>query len=77
MKTTLKAQVKEIGKVVSSERLVANRIAKLIKLGYEVNEYAMGSGGVMQIKQLENETRVQIGYGHGKHNYAFAVSLKK
>lgn len=77
MKATLKAQVKEISKVVYSERLVSNRIAKLIKLGYEINEYAMGSGGVMQVKELDNETRIQIGYGHGKHNYAFAVSLKK
>jgi len=35
----------------------------------------MGSGGKGSIKFLEDQVRIQIGYGHGRHNYAKCVSI--
>ena len=74
MKTS---DLKTITKVVNENKRVSDRIEKLQKLGYTVAEFAMGSGGVLQCKELIDETRVQISYGHGRSNYAFAVSIKK
>ena len=69
--------LKNIQKVVSDNRSVSDRVEKLREMGYTVNECPMGSGGVLQVKELKNETRIQVGYGKGKHNYAYAVIIKK
>lgn len=72
-----KTDLKTITKVVNENKRVSDRIEKLQELGYSVAEFAMGSGGVLQVKELKNKIRVQISYGRGKWNYAYAVSLKK
>lgn len=72
-----KLDLKTITKVVNENKRVSDRIKKLRKFGYSVSECSMGSGGVLQVKELKDETRVQISYGHGRYNYAYAVRLKK
>jgi hypothetical protein len=74
MKTT---DLKAISNVVKDYRLVSDRVEKLIEMGHTVKECAMGSGGVLQVKEMKGETRIQVGYGKGKHNYAYAVIIKK
>ena len=65
-----------IENIVKTNRLVFNRTSKLQALGFEVQELPMGSGGVLQKKKMASgQIRVQIGYGHGKHNYAMTVIL--
>lgn len=72
----LDQQFKKIQEVVLSTRLVADRVAKLEKMGFNVAEYPMGTGGILQKKRMANsEIRVQIGYGHGRWNYAMCVTL--
>jgi len=65
----------QISEIVKSNRLISTRITLLESMGFNVAEVAMGSGGVLQIQQLKNETRIQIGFGHARHNYAYAVIL--
>ena len=72
-----KTDLKTITKVVNENKRVSDRIKKLRELGYSVSEVPMGPGGVLQVKELNAETRVQISYGHAKYNYAYAVRLKK
>lgn len=67
---------KIVCKVIDNNRLISERIGKLENMGYRVFEFPMGSGGVKQIKELKNETRIQISHGHGKYNYAYAVQLR-
>lgn len=74
MKTT---DLTAISNVVRENRLVSDRVEKLREMEYTVKECAMGSGGVLQVKELKSETRIQVGYGKGKHNYAYAVIIKK
>ena len=69
--------LKNIQNVVRENRLVSDRVIKLRDMGYTVKECAMGSGGVLQVKEMKGETRIQVGYGKGKHNYAYAVVIKK
>jgi len=69
--------LKNIQNVVRDYRLVSDRVEKLREIGYTVKECAMGSGGVMQVKEMKGETRIQVGYGRGKYNYAYAVIIKK
>ena len=77
MKTKIEQTVNEVKTIISKHRLVSDRVNELNEKGYIVNECAMGSGGVGQIKTLKDEVRIQIGYGHGKHNYAKCVIIKK
>lgn len=72
-----KSDLMTITKVVNENKRVSDRIEKLQKLGYSVAEIPMGSGGVLQVKERRKETCVQISYGRGIHNYAYAVRLKK
>jgi len=66
--------IKEIQKVVSANRLISDRIKNLLEMGLTVERVRMGSGGVMQVKEMSNGSkRIQIGYGVGKYNYAMAV----
>ncbi len=69
-------QITEITRIVKGNRLIVDRQDALIKLGYNVGERPMGSGGVGQMKKINNEVRIQIGYGHAKHNYAMCVIFK-
>ena len=66
-------RVNEVKSIISKHRSVSDRENELIKKGFRIKECSMGSGGVGQIKTLKNEVRMQIGYGHGKHNYAKCV----
>jgi len=68
-----KLNVSKVNKIIAKHRLVANRVRELKKKGFTVKEKSMGSGGTGQIKTLKNEIRMQIGYGHGKNNYAQCV----
>jgi len=79
MKTkNFKEQFEEIKNVVKSSRLVDDKVNKLTELGYDVQELPMGSGGVLQVKEMRDGTiRVQIGYGHGRYNYAMCVVINK
>ena len=63
-------QVKEI---ISKHRLVADRVNDIKNKGFTIAEKPMGSGGTGQIKTLHSEIRMQIGYGHGRNNYAQCV----
>ncbi len=79
MKTkNYREQLAEIKSVVESNRFVADRAGKLAELGYSTQELPMGSGGVLQVKEMRDGTvRVQIGYGHGRYNYAMCVVIDK
>ena len=73
---TLKTEIQQIKKVVKTTRLVSDRINQLQDLGFNVHELPMGPGGVLQQKKMKDgSVRVQIGYGHGKYNYAMTVIL--
>ena len=72
----MKTQINKIEKIVKGNRLVSERVSQLRALGFQVEELPMGPGGVLQQRKMANgKTRVQIGYGHGRHNYAMAVTL--
>ena len=52
---------------------------KLIKIGvkFHFDELPMGSGGVGQYKQMnDGSVRFQIGYGHGRYNYATVLVVR-
>lgn len=76
MKTT-EQKVNEIQSVIIKHRLVKDRVNELHDLGYTCFERRCGSGGKGQVINLKNEIRVQIGYGHGKQNYAMCVIINK
>lgn len=76
MKAKFEKDYQTICKIIDCTKSVSERVKKLEELGYLVFEFPMGSGGVKQVKELISETRIQIGYGHGKHNYAYAVQLR-
>ena len=65
--------VNEVKAIIAKYRLVSDRENELIKKGYTTKECPMGPGGTGQIKTLKSEIRMQIGYGHGKNNYAKCV----
>lgn len=77
MKTVYQELINQITEIVKKNRLVSDRIIKLKAAGFYLGRFYMGSGGVLQVKELKNEFRVQISYGVGKHNYAFAVVIYK
>jgi len=76
-KSLTKSTISTINKVVNKHRLVDDRVDELESKGFQVAKKPMGSGGVGQIKETKSEIRYQIGYGTGKHNYAYAVIFKK
>ena len=67
--------IKEVQAVTNKHRKIADRESELTELGYLVEEHAMGSSGKGSIKFLDDQVRIQIGYGHGRHNYAKCVSI--
>jgi hypothetical protein len=70
-----KQELADIYKVIKENRFIWQREDALVKLGYNVEECRMGSGGVGQVRRVGDVVRVQIGYGHSKNNYAKAVIL--
>lgn len=61
--------------IIKSNRLIVDRRREI---GFDnVEIKPMGSGGIGQIKSFNNEVYVQIGYGKGKYNYAYAVKIGK
>lgn len=67
--------IKEVQAVTNKHRKIADRELELTELGYLVEDHAMGSGGRGSVKILEDQVRIQIGYGHGRYNYAKCVSI--
>jgi hypothetical protein len=66
-------EYKIIMKIVSENRTIKNREKDLFEAGFDIEEKRCGAGGVGNIIELKNEVRIQIGYGHGKNNYAKCV----
>ena len=67
---------KLIKTVISKFYFVKDREKELQKLGFKIEIVPMGSGGVGQVKYLQKETRLQIGYGVTRHNYASCVIFR-
>jgi cysteine sulfinate desulfinase/cysteine desulfurase-like protein len=67
----------EIITVVKEHYYVKKRVKKLEEMGYIVEERPMGSGGLLQVRYLKKEIRVQIGFGRGEYNYAMCVIVKR
>lgn len=76
-KHNIKEEYEQIASVVKGYKRVAERVELLECLGFQVKEFPMGSGGVLQVKEMASTIRIQIGYGIGKHNYAQAVEIRK
>jgi len=74
MKTLLE-QTKEIYEVVDTFKRVQVRVNKLTEMGYFCAARRCGSGGIKRLIKTKNETRIQIGFGHGKYNYAMCVII--
>lgn len=72
----MKKEIRAVKNIIKKHRLISKRVEELRKKGFNVQEKSMGPGGVGQVKFLAGETRVQVSYGHGKHNYATVVVLK-
>lgn len=69
-------KVEEVMRIINDNRLTAERVKAIEAVyGKICGEFSMGSGGVGQKKYYKrlNETRIQIGYGHGKYNYAMCA----
>lgn len=65
----------KIKEVIKNNRLIADRENKLKEMGYTIETRAMGTGGVGQVEKLKSESRMQIGYGSGRYNYAKVVIM--
>ena len=72
---TLEQKTKEIYEVVDTFKRVQARVIKLAEMGYQCAERFCGSGGIKRTIKTKNETRIQIGFGHGKYNYAMCVII--
>ena len=65
-------------KAINENRLIAQRKEQILnsKLkGFRLEEIAMGSGGVGQLKVVQNQVRFQISYGHSIHNFATCIVI--
>lgn len=58
--------LKKAKNVIEKYRLIEDRA----KAFDGVDEIAMGSGGVGQVKIFKDKIAIQLGYGHGRRNYA-------
>lgn len=69
--------LQDIKNIIDKHYFIADRIKELETHDIECEEIAMGSGGVGQVqyKSTLKQIRMQIGYGHGKHNYAQVAIL--
>lgn len=61
----------------TAARLVSDRVKALEKQGYKIGRFAMKAGGIGQVREMKDHYRIQIGYGVGRYNYAYAVVLPK
>jgi len=52
------ADLKNIQKVVSDNRLVSDRVRKLREMGYTVKECPMGFGKLLQVREMKRERHV-------------------
>lgn len=76
MKTTLENAQQIVNQTISTYTKIDDRVRVLENLGFTIEEKPMGSGGVGQVKTMKSgETRIQIGCGHGRNNYAKCVIL--
>ena len=66
-----------IRNLIRRHRLIKDRISELSDIGYNIQTRPMGAGGVCQMKETQNEVRIQIGYGVGKYNYAPCIVITK
>lgn len=64
---------KKVLNIIKSYHFVNDRIDQLED--EEITEKAMGTGGVGQMKIIKDNVYIQIGYGHGKWNYAKVVKI--
>lgn len=65
-----------ISDIIYSERFVINRKLELDRHDIRSDELPMGPGGVGQIKVMKDGSiRIQIGYGHGRYNYALVAII--
>jgi len=67
---------------IKNNRMIKDRIGCILciisgVINHEFREIAMGSGGVGQLKIVKNEIRLQIGYGHSRHNFATTLVIFK
>lgn len=65
---------------INNNRLIDNRIEEIeekTNREFIITELPMGSGGVGQLKIMQSEIRFQIGYGHGRNNYAQTLVIPK
>lgn len=60
---------------IKSNRLINQRVADLIELGFEEDEKSMGSGGVGQVKVIKGIVYKQVSCGWGRYNYAVVVKI--
>ena len=67
----------EVYSVCKKHRIVADRESELASMGYLVTEKGLRSGGVGQVKESKDSYFIQIGYGHGRYNYAKCVVVDK
>ena len=83
MKTTIKEVKRNVDKSINNFYHIADRVEFLDEIlsksniKYLFNELPMGSGGVGQIKEMKDGSiRFQIGYGHGRYNYATVLVVR-
>lgn len=67
----------DIDYIIKENYHIENRVQQLKNSGYTVVEKFMGSGGVGQVKVVDNTIRIQVSYGKGKYNLAQVVEIPK
>lgn len=76
MEMTLELAEKVVKRSIENHSKIDNRVLELENMGFTIEEKAMGSGGVGQVRTMKSgEVRIQIGCGHSRHNYAKCVIL--
>lgn len=61
--------------IVTHNRLIADRVAKIKAIGADIETVVCGAGGVKQIVIKGDNVFVQIAAGVGNYNYAEAVKI--
>lgn len=64
------AKIDAVTKAIRENRRIADRESDIWRAGIMVVEKACGSGGVGSILPRRDAIYIQIGYGHGRYNYA-------
>lgn len=72
----LNSNVLKSVQLLSSTRLVSDRVKELNNAGYLTKEMACGTGGVGSIKiRRSGEVYYQVSYGWTRYNYAIVVLI--